>query len=313
MPKNPLAEVFGYPVGNMSQEATNHRRGRLCPYHNPSGLNCTKSSVTDPLGVCSIFDGQKLVVTCPVRLRQDLLILTDAARFFFPNEPYVALTEARLRDAYGNSAGNIDIVLAVLNDDETVADFGAIEVQAVYISGNVRKVFEEYMKDPQANQTMSWPSRKCPRPDYLSSSRKRLVPQLMFKGAILHQWRRKMAVVVHQGFFEQLPALHGVDERNAEIAWLIYDLVYDVTLDRYKMQLSDKRFTRFRDVVDTITTPSIGEMGEFVRYLEARIRKGKTAGAPVASSLEPTVEPLPASVADESNEGHVVDEVCQSE
>jgi hypothetical protein len=86
----PLAEIFGYPVDNMSQEAVDHRQGRLCPYHNPSGLNCTKSSVTDPLGVCTIFDGDKLVITCPVRLRQDLLIVADAANFFFSKRQYVA-------------------------------------------------------------------------------------------------------------------------------------------------------------------------------------------------------------------------------
>ncbi len=27
MPKNPLAEVFGYPVDNMTQDAINHRHG----------------------------------------------------------------------------------------------------------------------------------------------------------------------------------------------------------------------------------------------------------------------------------------------
>lgn len=59
-------------------------------------------------------------------------------------------------------------------------DFGAIEVQAVYISGNVRKAFKEYMKDPVTTHTMSWPSKNYPTPDYLSSSRKRLVPQLIF-------------------------------------------------------------------------------------------------------------------------------------
>src|SRR5262245_35324815 len=109
MPKNPLAEVFGYPAHSMSQEAINYRQGRLCPYHNPSGPNCTKSSVTEPLGVCSIFDGDKIAITCPVRLRQEFIILSDAAHFFFPGKQFVALTEARLKDGSGKSAGNIDI------------------------------------------------------------------------------------------------------------------------------------------------------------------------------------------------------------
>ncbi|HEX6291950.1 MAG TPA: NotI family restriction endonuclease [Herpetosiphonaceae bacterium] len=78
MPKNPLAEVFGYPVSNMSAEAINHREGRLCPFH----------------------------------------------------------------------------VIVALDEQDQIIDFGALEVQAVYISGNVSKAFKEYMKDPAANYAM---------------------------------------------------------------------------------------------------------------------------------------------------------------
>lgn len=299
MPKNPLAEVFGFPTSNMSQEAVDHREGRLCPYHNPSGLNCTKTSATDPLGVCSIFDNNKIVVTCPVRLRQDLAILADAARFFFPNKRYVALTEARLKDKHSKSAGNIDIVLAALDEHNKVVDFGAVEVQAVYISGNVRNVFSKYMKDPAANHAMEWPSKNYPNPDYLSSSRKRLVPQLMFKGGILHEWGKKMAVVVHRGFFDQLPPLREVSERNADLAWLIYDLRHDSNTNRYNLRRSHIRYTKFENVLSTIATPSVGNASEFVKYLEGRIRKGKFSGPPVPSSLEPTIEPLSDSLDNE--------------
>lgn len=117
MPKNPLAEVFGFPVDNMSNEAINHRRGRLCPFHNSSGINCTKSSATDPIGVCTIFDGKKIVSTCPIRFREDFQIVADAADFFFAGSNYVALTEARLKDLNGKSAGNIDIVIAALDSE----------------------------------------------------------------------------------------------------------------------------------------------------------------------------------------------------
>jgi hypothetical protein len=263
MPKNPLAEVFGYPVTNLSQQAISHRQGALCPYHNPSGLNCTKSSATDPLGVCSIIDGDDLVITCPVRLRQGLAILTDAARLFFPNKRYVALTEARLKDASGNWAGNIDIVLVVLDEHQKVEDFAAIEVQAVYISGNVRKVFTEYMKDPATHGEMKWPRSNYPVPDYLSSSRKRLAPQLMFKGGILHSWGKQMAVVVHRGFFERLPALHEVDRHDAEIAWLVYDLDHDAAANRYNLRLSAIKHTNFENALDAIATPTVGDVSEF--------------------------------------------------
>lgn len=69
MPTHPLAEVFGFPTDNLSATVERYRNNRLCPYNNrvPS---CTKDKANDPLGVCSIFDGEKPVITCPVRFRR---------------------------------------------------------------------------------------------------------------------------------------------------------------------------------------------------------------------------------------------------
>ncbi len=313
MPKNPLAEVFGYPVDNMSQDAINHRQGKLCPYHNSSGMKCTKNSATDPLGVCTVFEGERLVVTCPIRLRQDFKIIADAVDFFFPGVSYVPLTEVRLKDKNGKPAGNIDIVIAALNDNDDIMDFGAVEVQTVYISGNVTKAFREYMKDPVANQAMEWPRKNYPRPDYLSSSRKRLAPQLIYKGGILHNWEKKTAVVVHKGFYEQLPALEEVEKTDAEIAWLIYDLRHDKSHNRYELVRSDVKYTKFESALTTITTPSIGEMTEFLKDLKARIKKGKTMGVPPSSAIAPEVEPLPDLLENNIGESSDKDEVDENE
>lgn len=294
MPKNPLAEVFGYPINNMTQDAINHRRGRLCPFHNSSGINCTKSSATDPIGVCTIFDGTKVVSTCPVRFREDFLIVSDAADFFFPGSNYVAITEARLKDLNGKSAGNIDIVIATMNKNGEVLDFGAVEVQAVYITGNVRNVFDKYMENPSNNQDMTWPAKNYPSPDYLSSSRKRLAPQLIYKGGILHKWGKKMAVVVDESFFAQLPVLEEVDKEIADIAWMVYG--FQKKGGHYSLRKKAIHYTRFEDALATITTPEVGNASEFVEYLKDRISKGKIMGIPVTSGVSPDVEPLPKSL-----------------
>jgi Restriction endonuclease NotI len=83
VPKQPLAEVFGYPITNLSPEATRHRTKRLCPFNNRVP-NCTKDKANDPLGVCSVHDGDSIAITCPVRFRENWLIADDAAEFFFP-------------------------------------------------------------------------------------------------------------------------------------------------------------------------------------------------------------------------------------
>lgn len=78
-----LAEIFGFPAENRAEEAQRYRSLRLCPFDNrvPS---CTKDKANDPLGVCSIYERGKPTITCPVRFREDWLIVEDSARFFFP-------------------------------------------------------------------------------------------------------------------------------------------------------------------------------------------------------------------------------------
>jgi hypothetical protein len=81
------------------------------------------------------------------------------------------------------------------------------------------------MTDPTDNSSMNWSSQpNYPRPDYLSSSHKRLVPQLLFKGGILHSWKKKTVVALSKDFFETLPSLKEISKDEADIAWLIYDL-----------------------------------------------------------------------------------------
>jgi len=220
MAPNPLAEVFGFPPGDFSDRAARYREKKLCPYNNKVP-NCTKDKANDPLGVCSIHAGGTPAITCPIRFRQDWLIADHAAAFFFPEHTeWTSLTEVELLQGNGVSAGNIDLVLASYDESGKVTDFGSVEIQAVYISGNVRKPFEHYMEDPATRHNMEWKGRYYPKPDYLSSSRKRLVPQLIFKGGILKGWGKKQAVVLHKTFYETLPVMKEVEPADAEMVWL---------------------------------------------------------------------------------------------
>jgi len=109
--KHPLTEVFGFAPTDMNATANRHRTKRLCPFNNKVP-NCTKDKAQNPLGVCSISHGSDVVITCPVRFRQGWIIADDAADFFFPaGANWTTLTEVRLKDAEGGSAGNIDVVL----------------------------------------------------------------------------------------------------------------------------------------------------------------------------------------------------------
>ncbi|NLE30617.1 MAG: hypothetical protein GX629_13205, partial [Phycisphaerae bacterium] len=269
-----LAEVFGYLADDQSPQAVRHRAHRLCPFGNKIP-NCTKDKAKNPLGVCSVFHNSTPAITCPIRFREDWIITDDAASFFFGDSTtWSSLTEVRLNDAQGKSAGNIDIVLAAYDDNGKVFDFGALEIQAVYISGNIRDPFEYYMKDPKTRGQMDWTAQpNYPRPDYLSSSRKRLAPQLLFKGGILHSWQKKIAVALNKVFFDTLPRLTTVHKSKADIAWLIYDLeiTNECGINRYKLKKIDEVFTEFEPALLSITTPVPGKVDDFVKLLQEKL------------------------------------------
>ena len=155
------------------------------------------------------------------------------------------------------------------------------------------------MENPASNHSMDWPRKNYPKPDYLSSSRKRLAPQLLYKGSILHSWKKRMAVAVDENFFAQLPRLPETKKEKADIAWLIYQFRKTVKDDRYAVKLKEIKYTSFASTLATITTPEIGRVEDFVDYLGNRIKKNKIMGVPDPSLESPEVEPLPEQVSND--------------
>lgn len=281
MPKQPLAEVFGYPIDNHSPDAKRCRNNALCPFGNKVP-NCTKDKANNPLGVCSIRDGNEVIITCPVRFREKWIIAEDAAGFFFPKgAKWTTLTEVRLKDKNGKSAGNIDVVLCSYDERGKVTDFGALEVQAVYISGNVRNPFEYYMESPDKRAGMDWSTRpNYPNADYLSSSRKRLAPQLIFKGGIFRAWNKRTAVALNRGFFQTLPTLEEVPPTQADIAWLVYDLVKSTTKNVYELTRWKTLYTKFHESLEKITRSEAGDISQFVEVLQEKVDEKLDNGNP---------------------------------
>jgi len=277
MKKHPLAEVFGFPTDNLEKNPERYRKNRFCPFHNrvPS---CTKNSATDPLGVCSIYHEGLPVITCPIRFTENWLITEEAAKFFFEEEvinnaSWTTLREVRLNDKHGKSAGNVDYVLVSYDRDGNVIDFGSLEVQGVYISGNITKPFKYYMEDRSKRANMDWLKQAhFPRPDYLSSSRKRLAPQLIYKGGILKSWNKKQAVALQSNFYNTIPDLPpAANPKDADMAWFIYDLAFDKGKNQYELILDDVVFTLFKPALDQILTPQPGRINDFMEELQSKL------------------------------------------
>lgn len=120
--------------------------------------------------------------------------------------------------------GRIDGVLLdgahYLTDEFELRNWCALEIQSVYFSGD--RMRDEY--GPIAN--LDSPHHPFPtgrrRPDFRSSSAKRLLPQLQTKVPSLRRWGIKMAVVVDEAFFYEMAKMEEVsDLSNADIAWVV--------------------------------------------------------------------------------------------
>lgn len=164
------------------------------------------------------------------------------------------------------------MVLVAYDSKGKVLDFGALEIQAVYISGNVRRPFEHFIENPAVNANMDWRKKpNYPRPDYLSSSRKRLVPQLIYKGGILTAWKKKVAVALDKGFYNTLPKLKETTFEQSDLAWLIYDLKYDNEQKKYSLKNEKTVYTVFNESLEKIAKPNIGRLNDFVEKLQAKL------------------------------------------
>ena len=279
---NPIAEVFGFPTDNMSERAKYYRDNRLCPFHNRYP-NCTKDKADDPLGVCSVNHQGNKIITCPSRFREDWMILKNAAEFVWEKgTKWVSLPEIKLNDADGHSAGNIDYVIASYDAGGRITDFASIEVQGVYISGNLRNPFRKYMEKPCKD--FQWEGPNYPHPDYLSSSRKRLIPQMLYKGGIFKAWGKKQCVAIQKSFFDTLPELPQTTGDKADIAWFLYDLAYSTAEKQYHLQLVDTIYTEFQAALQRVIYTNPGKIVDFVSVLQDKFDE-RITNAPETHSV----------------------------
>ncbi len=117
-------------------------------------------------------------------------------------------------------AGKIDLVVAKMSSGGL--QWYGLEVQAVYFSGQgmesefVSMRDDDHRKPPFPNAVR--------RPDWRSSSAKRLMPQLQVKVPTLRRWGSKMAVAVDRPFFQSIGGPSPAPSRDlndGDIIWLV--------------------------------------------------------------------------------------------
>lgn len=272
-----IAEIFGHGTGDHSDEAWADRLAKRCQYR---AGPCTKSSKTDPIGICSVSDGLEAAALCPVRFMEKGHIFRDAARIAFGElASFAIFPEIRIlqvpdtkKPGQLKKIGKVDFVLGKI-EAGLVTDFCAVEVQAAYFSGTETRTALKHFIAERGFGTLD----VFRRPDFRSSAQKRLIPQLQLKVPVFRRWGKKFFVVVDSQFFRSLPEFRTTSAPNSELTWLVYSIAR--TGEAYSMQKARPIFTEWADVETSLREGRAPDPSEILTELQLKFApKGKITG-----------------------------------
>lgn len=258
-----ILEVFGYPTSLVTDEATKIRTEKWCRF---LGKKCNKDKEANPLGACTIYSDSERVTVCPSRfLENDLIFRAVGKEAFGEGAKCAVFPEVKLlKDVNtGKKTGKVDFLIGEIHDN-TIVNFAAIELQGVYISGNIRDAFEKFLETGEQIGGF--------RPDFRSSGPKRLMPQLENKVPVFRRWGIKFFVIVDTFFSEQLPMIKETSKGNSEVTWLICDYAREGNI--MKLNSISPKYTIFEDVQAALRTDIPPEKSEILGELREKFRKG---------------------------------------
>lgn len=244
-----IGEWFGVPLTALTPEqrreiaaaALGERSQLPCPFQD-NQPPCRKAG-----GVCSLQlygEGQDgrignpesaPVIVCPARFEQDRTVIRWLAEIVgFPADETMLAREIPFMQSISTNkpAGKIDLVIGRVSSG--ALQWYGLEIQAVYFSGGGMTSQFEILRDDPA-PVPPYPNL-VRRPDWRSSSAKRLMPQLQIKAPTVRRWQTKIAVAVDRPFFESVGGPspnHSQDINDGDIIWLVPDLVRNTANGRY--------------------------------------------------------------------------------
>lgn len=227
-------------------------------------------------------DGVKgqLRITCPSRFHENNEAFNWVGEVLLGDPNPVCkgevgfLESAATTDGDGGSdVGKIDMILVSDKGDGTPAQWCAVEIQAVYFSGDKMDYeFDAYANDKVSDVIVSVGRRHM---DYRSSGPKRLMPQLQIKVPTLRRWGKKMAVVVDRAFFDSLGEMdHVPHASNADVVWFIVRLEsedeHGNPLERSRFVRDEVRYTTLERAVEGLTGGTPVSLPEFEKRIVAK-------------------------------------------
>lgn len=245
-----------------------------CPFDPPRKCNkkggiCTIRQYVrhDPSGAVPAND--LLCTVCPRRFWDSDMVVRWIGKTLLNVEEPIQIREVEfLRTDTDNAAGRIDAILCDPKSIGTDLRWCAVETQSVYFSGTAMSV--EFESLVQLQGKMPFPQQR--RPDFRSSSSKRLEPQLTTKCPTLSRWGKKTAVVVDRPFFDSLSNMskaQGIE--NSDVVWFVVS--YKRKNNRFQIVPEEYVPVTLRDAQDGLRNAMPVNLDEFEREILARAKE----------------------------------------
>lgn len=230
----PIVEIFGFPPNNHSDLAERTRSAYQCPFLEET---CIKEGhdIGMPLGTCTVTSPYGPVVTCPKRFYGKTHALLDkVAAYFFDTHDQIL----RIPEVGPNQRSSLDWILAEHDSEGNVLTYHGVEVQAIDITGSVKPYFRAYMEGEDVSQIdhrhgINW-----------ANVFKRMMPQVLAKGAMLASYGKKLGVLVQDqllDYMERSKRMRIEREPNPDLANIVFfscTLQYDEENDIYTLEMS---------------------------------------------------------------------------
>lgn len=211
----PIVKIFGYPPDNNSDQARSVREHYQCPFLEQI---CIKEGhdIAMPLGTCTVTSPYGPVVTCPKRFYGNAHALLDrVADYFFEGTGQIL----RIPEVGPDQRSSLDWILVQHDSDGNIQDYYGVEVQAIDITGSVKPYFVAYMNDEDVSEIdhrhgINW-----------ANVFKRLIPQMLAKGAMLASYGKKLGVLVQDQLLDHIDRSKRMrieEEPNPDLANIVF-------------------------------------------------------------------------------------------
>ena len=217
------SEIFGYPHSNTSSKATEVRAKHWCRFVDKV---CYKQSrlIDYPFGVCSAHVNGDEVALCPRRFLDGHTVFTDIAQHHFKTiNDILVFSEIRLEDI-----GSFDFVMVKHRPmSPEIEDFAAIEFQTGQTTGTGKLVqgLKDYLEGKDILQKSYGFGLN------LYDIWKRTFTQILNKGVIMENWKKKIYWVVQEPvykYFETRYSLQSLDlQPEHSTIFALYNLKAD--------------------------------------------------------------------------------------